>query len=158
MINAAAMLICLWILWIALGPHPISVETMATGAGAALGCVLISARLRALDKPGVFFAAPRLLTLAAAQAPRVLRGALATSAAALRPQLRPALVRIRTRPGSGEAQAAFADFITAAPGSVVVETDAEGLLAHVLDEDAVDGAAWTRLETQVIAAVDGGRP
>jgi hypothetical protein len=43
--------------------------------------------------------------------------------------------------------------ISAVPGAVVVESDADGLLVHVIDEDAIAAEDLTRLETRVLAAL-----
>ena len=60
--------------------------------------------------------------------------------------LNPALVRIKTRVGAAHERAAFASLITATPGMAVVETDADGFLIHVIDEDAIDAEDLGRLE------------
>jgi hypothetical protein len=43
--------------------------------------------------------------------------------------------------------------ISAAPGTVVVESDADGFLVHVNHEDAVDAADLGRLETRVLSVI-----
>lgn len=156
MIHAAALFLGVWALWLVLTQRWDGVEALGVGAGVALVCVLIAARFGALGR-SAFSHAPHALAFVVGGAGGVLRGALATVRAAIAAdvRLRPALVRIRTRPSSAAAQAQFADLISAAPGAVVVEADAEGLLVHVLDEDSVDASGLGVLEARVIRAVDG---
>lgn len=68
--------------------------------------------------------------------------------------MKPTLVRVRSRARDAAAQASFANMISATPGMAVVETDADGLLVHVIDEDEIDAADLGRLEDLVIG---GGR-
>jgi multisubunit Na+/H+ antiporter MnhE subunit len=67
--------------------------------------------------------------------------------------MHPALVRVKTRAVRPHQRASFAYVLTATPGMAVVETDADGLLLHVLDENGVDAADLGWLEQAVI----GGR-
>ncbi|HVY85015.1 MAG TPA: Na+/H+ antiporter subunit E [Caulobacterales bacterium] len=160
MINAAAMLVAMWAVWLLLTQRWTSLEMLAAAGGVALACVLIAARLGVVGGRGAFAAAPRLLMLAVTRSGSVVAGALSTlrSALAADVRLKPALVRVRTRSSSALAQAAFADLISATPGVVVVEADPDSLLVHVLQEDAIDGLALSQLETRVIGALDGRAP
>ncbi|HWA00126.1 MAG TPA: Na+/H+ antiporter subunit E [Caulobacterales bacterium] len=157
MINAAAMLACLLGVWLLLTQRAATPEALGASVLVALGCVLISVRFGVVGGRGVFSAAPRLLMLAVSRAGAVIGGALAIVREALAADVRlqPALARVRTRSSSALAQAAFADLVSAAPGAVVVEADAESLLVHVLQEDAIDGLALSQLEERVITALDG---
>ena len=78
----------------------------------------------------------------------MMRGAVATIRKALSADvtLNPALVRVRTRMTRSADRAAFAGLLTATPGMAVVETDAEGFLMHVIDEDSIDADELGRLE------------
>jgi multisubunit Na+/H+ antiporter MnhE subunit len=67
--------------------------------------------------------------------------------------VKPALVRIKTRSAEPFAAAAVADLISAVPGMVVVETDDDGLLVHVINEDKVDAADLGALEAGVLASL-----
>lgn len=156
MINAAAMLLILWLIWLALAPTDVTPRALATGAAAAAAAFMIAARLGAWGR-SAYAHAPRLLLFAVARARGVFRGAVATVRAALAADvtLRPALVRLKTRDASGLSQAAYADLISATPGAVVVETDDDGLLVHVLQEDRIDAAELATLETRLIGALDG---
>ncbi len=157
MLHAAAMLIGLWLIWLLLAPAPLSAESAAAGALAAFVSVLIASRFAQLSH--AFSHAVQLALLAIGRAGAVLRGALATIRAALAADvtLRPALVRVKLRPSSELARAALTDMISAAPGSLVVDADGDGLLAHVLDEHAIDADDLGRFETRVLNALDGRR-
>ncbi|MES1204105.1 MAG: Na+/H+ antiporter subunit E [Pseudomonadota bacterium] len=159
MLNAAALLACLWALWLLILDRWTRPETLAAAGAAALLCVLLAARLGALGGPGPYGALPRLFFLRVGRVGAVLAGAVATLRAALAPdlKLRPALVRVRTREASALAQAEFATLINVAPGAVVVAADDSSLLVHALQEDAVDALALTDLEARVIGALDGRR-
>jgi multisubunit Na+/H+ antiporter MnhE subunit len=150
MLHAAAMLIGTCILWLLATQRWNSAEDFAIAACAASACVLIAARLGGVG--GGFARAPQFALLALARAGPVVRGALATlrSALAADVTLKPALVRVRTRASSAAERAAFANMISATPGMAVVDTDADGLLVHVTNEDAIDAADLGRLEHLVM--------
>ena len=82
----------------------------------------------------------------------VFSGALSTMRAAIAADvtLRPALVRVKSRARRPNQRAAFGAMISATPGMAVVDVDPDGLLVHVLNEDAVDADDLGRLEAQVI--------
>jgi len=158
MLHAAAILIGTFVLaLVAMGASVASHALLAAGA-IALGCALFALRFGGPAR--TTFSAPHLLALAAARAGDVLRGALAVVRAAVAADvtLKPALVRVRTRPASVFAQAALADLISAAPGAVVVAADEDGLLVHVTDEDGVDAAQLGALEARVLTAFEGRAP
>lgn len=159
MLHAAAMLTGLGILWLLFAQQWRGPEDLALAAGAALFCVVLSARLGGFGRGGAFTHALQLIVLAFTRAGAVIAGALSTirSALAADVTLKPALVRVKMRDGSDFARAALADMIGAAPGGLVVEADAEGLLVHVLDEEAIDAENLGRLEARVVGALDGKR-
>ena len=156
MLHAAAMLTGLCMLWLLFTQHWNPPADAAIAAGAALTAATAAARLGGIG--GAFARAPQTLLLALSRSGEVLSGAAATIRAAIAAdiKLKPALVRVKTRAGAA-AKAVFADMINAVPGIVVVETDAEGMLAHVLNEDSMDVADLSRLETRVLNAL-GGAP
>lgn len=145
MLHAAAMLFGFILLWLLTSQRLASVQDAVIAVAAALACTLLAMRFGGAT--GAFVRAPRAIYGVVARLGSVMAGALSTIRAALAADitLKPALVRIKTR-GRGEERAAFADLLSAAPGMAVVETDAEGFLAHVLDEDSVDAADLGRLE------------
>jgi multisubunit Na+/H+ antiporter MnhE subunit len=157
MLHAAAMLIGLFVLGLLAIGHVDSESLIAVGIASA-ACVLLSARLRLIG-PGAFSSVPQHIALSLGQAGAAARGALATIRAALAADvtLKPALVRVKSRTQSDAAQAAFAGLISAAPGMLVVETDADGVLVHVNNEDGVDAAELGAIESRVIAALDAGQ-
>lgn len=150
MLHAAAMLIGACILWLLATQRWNSAEDFAIAACAASACVLVAARFGGVG--GAFARAPQLVVLALTRAGPVVRGALATLRGALAADvtLKPALVRVRTRASNPAERAAFANMISATPGMAVVDTDAEGLLVHVTNEDAIDAADLGRLEHLVM--------
>lgn len=133
MLHAAAMFVCLALvaallapgqLWIILGVTGASVLAAAwLGGGSPSPLRLVTTAPQSLAR----FVA----NLAAAAT--VGRAALAADVS-----LKPALVRLRIRPRDSHSLAALAGMISAAPGANVVETDAESLLVHVLNEDELD--------------------
>lgn len=148
MLHAAAMLIGLSALWLLATQKWNSAEEIGVAFAVALTCVVVTARLG-----GASFAnLPRVMWLSLSRAGAVLVGSLTTlrAAAAADVTLTPALVRIKTRNAPPAARAAFADQLSVAPGMVVVETDADGFLAHVLDEDAIDASDLGRLEQRTV--------
>ncbi|MES1156205.1 MAG: Na+/H+ antiporter subunit E [Alphaproteobacteria bacterium] len=157
MINAAAMLAGLFALWLLLTPRFQGAEALVIAAGAAFAAVLLAARLGAVGGRGGFGAAPMFVGLKFQRIGAMAAGALATIQAALgvKSAIKPALVLVKTRPTSQLARAAFSDLISAAPGSVVIESNEGSLLVHALDEERVDGAALSELEARVIRAIDG---
>lgn len=159
MLHAATLLIGLWVVWLVL-TQGWSTPEIAIGGGVALLCAAISARLGGIGRGGRAFAyAPRLILLALGRTRAVLSGAFSTLRAGLAGDvtLQPALVRVRLRPASDFTRAALADLISAAPGAVVVEADADGLLVHVLDEEAIEAADLGRFEERILRALDGTR-
>lgn len=145
MLHAAAMLCGFIALWLLTTQRLTSAQDAVVAVIAALICVVLATRLGGVS--GAFARSPRALYGVVSRLGSVLAGATATirSALAADVTLKPALVRIRTR-GRGDERAAFADLLSAAPGMAVVETDAEGFLVHVLNEDDVDAADLGRLE------------
>src|SRR5262249_51228990 len=135
MLHAAAMVAGLWGLWLIMTQSWANPVQAALGAGAALLCVIAAARLGGLGRgASALLRAPQLALLGLGRTGAVFAGAFGVAGAALtggRGSLRPALVRVRQRPASDVNRATLAGLIGAAPGALVVEADADGLLAHV---------------------------
>lgn len=148
MLHAAAMLLGLCVLWLLATQRLHSIADVAVAIAAGALCVLVTARTAGVSR--AFARAPWALFTVVARAGAVLGGCLTTMRAALAANIRikPALVRVRTR-GRGPERAAFADMLSATPGLAVVDTDPDGLLVHVMNEDAIDAADLGRLEDQV---------
>jgi multisubunit Na+/H+ antiporter MnhE subunit len=140
------MLIGTCVLWLMATQRWTSSDGLTLAVISALACVFISARLGGAG--GAFADAPRMAALALSRAGDVLRAAMKTvrAAAAADVRLNPALVRVKTRSGAASARAGFAHVVSATPGMAVVETDVEGALVHVMDEDETDAADLARLE------------
>ena len=155
MLHAAAMLLGLCILWLLATQRYGSLADAAAAVAAAALCAAIAAR--AFGVTHAFARAPRALLTVFRRAGAVLRGCFATMRSGLAADIRinPALVRVRTR-GRGPERAAFADMLTATPGMAVVETDPEGLLVHVMNEDAIEAADLGQLEALTGARDDLG--
>lgn len=145
------MLLGLGLIWLALTQRFGALEAIGVAAGAALLCTLAAVRMGGVGR--AFAHGPRAAYATLSRTGAVVRGALATIRAAVAADisLKPALVRVRTR-GNAQDRAAFADLLSATPGAAVVETDADGLLVHVLDEDAIDADGLGRLERRVGSA------
>jgi multicomponent Na+:H+ antiporter subunit E len=154
MLHAAAMLSGLVILWIAVTQRASSPQDWAIAAAVSLACVAVAWRFGGVSN--AFWRAPRLLALSVARAGAVVRGSLTTLRAAVSADvtMTPALVRVRSRAQRASERASFANLISATPGMAVVETDADGLLVHVIDEDGVDATDLGRLEERILG---GGR-
>lgn len=153
MLHAAAMLLGLTLVWILATQRFFGVEAIAIALGAVVVCILLAWRM---GMGGAFARAPRSALAFVARSGAVFTGALGTMRAAIAADvtLRPALIRIKTR-GTGAERAAFASLLSAAPGMVVVDTDADGFLAHVMDEDAVDAGDLGHLERVAGAQAEG---
>lgn len=156
--HVVALLASLAGLWIILFGAPRDVAGYVAGAGVVMLIALWTARFGGVDRES----APlwRWLRLAPLTMRRIFssaRGAAATSRMALAADvpLLPALVRVRLRPQSDAARAALAHVISAEPGGVVVDIDSDGLLVHVLQEQAIDAPQLARIESAVMRAVDG---
>lgn len=150
MLHAAALLTGSFLLWLLLAQPTPTLVNFAVAGAIALACVLIAARFGGVG--AAFTRAPRGAWLTIARAGEVSRGALATLRAAVSADvtMRPALVRLRTRTRRTESRASFAHLLSATPSIAVVDTDADGFLVHVLNEDAIDAADLGRLENGVI--------
>jgi multisubunit Na+/H+ antiporter MnhE subunit len=152
MLHAAEMPVGLFVVWLLATQRWTSAQDFAAAALIALVCALAGARLGGVAKARV--SALRLLPLMFARGGAILRGALATirAAAAADVTLKPGLVRIKTRATLASQRAAFASLLNATPGMALVEADAEGLLIHALNEDAIDPNDLGRLERAVVGA------
>jgi multisubunit Na+/H+ antiporter MnhE subunit len=153
MLHAAAMLCGLTLLWMLVSQRWSSPQDWLIAVAASAACIVVAWRFGGVG--AAFANGPRLLLLTGARAGAVARGALATirSALAADVTLKPALVRIKTRAERAHDRASFASMISATPGMAVVDTDADGLLVHVMDEDAIDATDLGRLEER---ATGGG--
>lgn len=158
MLHAAAMLTGLFLIWIALTQRAFSLADMGLAAAIALACVVVAWRFGGVGR--AFARSPLLLWLRLSRAGAVLAGAVATVRAAIAADvtLKPALVRVRSRVTGQGARAALAEMISATPGQVVVEADADGLLLHVNDEDGVDPAELGAVEARVLSAINQEAP
>jgi len=125
------------------------VFAVATQAGASPQrwlLVLVAAAVsagfaaRAGGASGAFTRAPQAMAMWVMRTPAMMAEALATVRAAVAADvsLKPALVRVR---GSGA--------IGASPGPVVINTDGESTLLHVLDEDRMDASARSASQARV---------
>ncbi len=152
MLHAAAMLIGLAVLWAAVTQRASSPQDWAIALAVGLACTAVALRFGGASS--AFARAPRLWALSIARAGAVVRGTLATlrAAASADVTMKPALVRVRSRATRSAERASFANLISATPGMAVVETDADGLLVHVLNEDAIDAADLGRLEARVVGS------
>lgn len=154
MLHAAAMLVGLFLLELLATQHWSSSYEIVIAVVIAAACVGAAMRLGGVGRNPFSHAAP-FLRLVLARSGAVARGSLTVVRAAVAADVtvKPALVRIKTRSAEPLATAAVADLISAVPGMVVVETDDDGLLVHVINEDAVDAADLGALEASVLASL-----
>jgi multisubunit Na+/H+ antiporter MnhE subunit len=147
MLHAAAMLAGLFALGLLLTQGWAAQDQALLVFGAALSSTGAAIWLGGIRK-NAFSTAPQFVVLIASRAGDVARGALSTIRAALAADvtLKPALVSVHAETTGSFSNAAATDLISAVPGSVVVETDTDGMLVHVMNEDAMDSAAFTALQ------------
>jgi multisubunit Na+/H+ antiporter MnhE subunit len=134
------------------------VITLSLGAAAALVATAAAARMGALDREGArhFTRAVIAFGVSLLRLPAAAFSALGVIAAAFgfrRP--RPGYVRLKLRPHDGAALGGVVETLSAAPGLIVVDADAGSLLAHALDEEAVDIAALKSLERHAAGGAQG---
>lgn len=158
MLHAAAMVAGLFVIGFVIAQGWAERDGAALVFAAALASVAAAMRLGGLRK-NPFSSGPQFLMLLFGRADAVIRGALSTIRAALAADvtLRPALVRVRTDTADGFAQAAAANLISAAPGSVVVETDRDGMLVHVINEAATESDALAGTHQRAARLLGAGR-
>ncbi len=146
MLHAVTMSFGLLVLWMLASQQWTSPQAWLIAGSASAACAMVAMRFGGIS--AAFSLLPRNSALALARAASVAGGVVTTIRSALSADvgLNPALIRIRTRVVRERERAAFAAVITSTPGLVVVETDAEGFLVHVLDESTVDENDLGRLE------------
>lgn len=157
MLHAAAMLCALIVLWMMNSQAWGSPQAWAVATGVSLLCVVVAARFGGASP--AFARAPRIAWISLQRCAAVFSGALATIGRAVSADvtLKPALVRVKTRAGRPVERASFAHALTATPGMAVVETDSDGLLLHVMNEDRIDTVELGRLEQAVMSGGEGGQ-
>lgn len=157
MLHAAAMLLGIFVLaLLAYAQRPLA-EASAYAALTAGACLVFAARFGGAGP--TMWSAPQALALGLARTGAVVMGAVRVlrSAIAADVTLNPALVRVRARAQRRLSRAVIADLVSAAPGAVVVETEADGDLVHVIDEEKIDAEDLGLIEARVIAALEDGR-
>jgi multisubunit Na+/H+ antiporter MnhE subunit len=149
------MLTGLAALWLLVTQRVSSPQDWIIAATVSVACAAVALRFGGASS--AFVRAPRLWALSIARSGAVMRGALATLrvAASADVTMKPALVRVRSRTARASERASFANMISATPGMAVVETDTDGLLVHVLDEDGIDATDLGRLEGRIVGGGQG---
>jgi multisubunit Na+/H+ antiporter MnhE subunit len=134
MLQSIALFSGTFVTWLLLEQR-FTVAALAAAVAAAIGCVVLTARLPRLGRR-TFTLMPRLALVQLTRTAAAFSDAIQTVRAAIAAdvKLRPALVRVRTRGGDALSIAALANWIGATPGAVVISTDSDGLLVHVNDE------------------------
>lgn len=135
----------------------LSVMVAAAGALAVVAVMAWAARLGGVDAESApFWRIARLggALIQRAGAAWVDSISVARHALAADVTLNPALLRVRMRARGPAARAAFAHLVGAAPGVLVVDMDEDGLLAHVIDEAAIDASELAALETRVLRTLE----
>jgi multisubunit Na+/H+ antiporter MnhE subunit len=134
MLQAAALFSGIFAVWLLLEQR-FTMAALLVAVAASIACVVVTARLPRLGRR-TFTQMPKLAAVQAMRAGAALAHALVTVRAAIAAdvQLKPALVRVRTRGGDVLSMATLANWIGATPGAVVISSDDEGLLVHVNQE------------------------
>lgn len=130
--------------------------TLGLGAAAASLVAVAAARMGALDREGArhFTRAAAAFALSVSRWPSALLSTLGVVATVLgAKRARPGYVRLKLQLHDGAGLASVVEALSAAPNLVVVDADAGSVLAHALNEDAVDVAKLKSLERR--AAGDG---
>jgi multisubunit Na+/H+ antiporter MnhE subunit len=145
----------LWTLWV---QRALTLQDWSFAALAAFACVVLTARfvMQHTAPSGTAFKSFILFVTRSGAAWRNV-GAVMAAALSADVKLQPGLVRVRLRGAEERAHAAFANLMSAQPGSAAVELDADGLLLHVLQEDGVDARELGRLESGLLGAVEVGK-
>lgn len=153
MLHAATSMAGLLLCWLIFTQAWNSPAEWTAAAASAVGVTIYAMRFGGAG--AAFTRAPHLVRLALTRSGAVLAGAfrVVRAAAAADVKLRPALMRIKTRARDATVRSALASALCAAPGAVVVDGDAESLLAHVLDEDEAEAAQLAKLEAAML--IDG---
>lgn len=153
MLRAAATFLSLLLIWFIATQRFSSVADLAVAAVVVLSAVLLGGRFGG-GLSASFSRAPRLLLLGLSRGKTVLEGAAATTRAALAADIKlsPGLARLKTRGNDASARADLAALISATPGSVVVDADAEGLLIHLINESDAESGDLSGLEARVLGA------
>ncbi len=158
MAHGAVLFIGFFVVWACAtlgGAWPPAV-TLGAGAAAAAFVTALAARMGALDREGARHFARAAMSFARSvpRWPSMFLSALGVMGAAIGVRrVRPGYVRLKLRPHDSAGLAAVVEALSAAPGLLVVDADAGSLLAHALDEDAVDVATLKALERNA----DGAR-
>lgn len=144
-------------LWFAFSGAALSIDSLVRACVTGALAALAAWRLGALGGCGrMLLRAPRIATLAAQRSAAIVKGGIGVAAMALsrRMRMRPGLARVRAPTTDARARALFAQLAGAAPGTIVVEADASGLLLHALDEEGLDAAGLSTLN----GAIEGRAP
>lgn len=153
MLRAAAAFFSAFSIWLLVAQRVHSAAELVLGAGIAAAAVLIGLHFGG-GASGGFARAPGMLWLGASRGKGVISGSMLTARAALAGdvKLSPGLVRLKMRSDDPDVRADLAALISATPGAVVVDTDVEGLLIHLIDEDDADGHELSGLEARTLTA------
>ncbi len=158
MLHAAAMLAGFFIIAFLLVQGWTSHDQLGFALIASLASVGVALQLWGFRKTP--FSAPHhFIALAVSRLGAMWSGTMAVirTAVAADVTVKPALVRVRGGEADGFASPACANSISMAPGAVVVETDGEGMLVHVIDEDKQSADAFAALERRAAALLGGLR-
>jgi multisubunit Na+/H+ antiporter MnhE subunit len=152
MLHAAAMLAGLFLLSLLITARTGELNDVVLAAAIAVASLGVAALFGGVGR-NPFASAPQFVVLIAQRASAQVAGALATMRAALAADvtLQPALVRVRTSVASSYAKAAMVGLASAAPGALVVDSDAEGVLVHVTNEESIGEEELGAIERQTAA-------
>lgn len=123
--------------------------TLGLGAFASILVVAMAGRMGGLDREGArhFTRAVAVFTLSVSRWPSSFLSALGVVATVVGVRrARAGYVRLKLSPHDGVGLAAVVEALSATPNLLAVDADAGSILAHALNEDAVDVARLKSLE------------
>lgn len=151
MTYAAALVLGLALIWIGWAPLPAEPSGWIAAGVAIVVAFIAALSMRIVDRESApYFRTPFVLALATASVRRMAAVTidLAKRAFASDPRLHPALVHFRTRELGDNTRAAFANLAALSSGAIVVDSQDDALLLHVLIEEDADEIDLRDLETR----------
>jgi len=128
---------------------------LVLGAAVAALVALAAARMGALDREGarLYLRSGQALANALLRWPGNMLAAFGVVSGGA---ARTGFVRLKLRPADDAGLAAVIETLSARPGILVVDADAGSLLAHAMNENAVDVDALKAVETRALGRSPGG--
>ncbi len=153
MLHAAAMLAGIFLIAVLASVSAALPAPIAVAGAIAAACVLWAARFGGIWRG--YSRLPAMLGVMGAQLAAACAGALRVVrlAAGARVRVRSSLLKLKPRFSSAPERTLYAAALSMSAGRIVVESDQEGVLAHLLNEPLADEAAFHGLEARVRRAL-----